>query len=188
MLRVIIAAIVGGIVMFGWGAFSHTVLPFAEAGVKSVPNEAAITSTLEGSIKEPGFYFLPGMENMHHASEAEQAAWAAKYEKGPTAIIVYNPAGDTPMSGKQLGTEFLSNVIAAFFVALILSFSAASYIGRVTIATLVGAAGWASISLSQWNWYRFPKEVVLAEGFDQIVGWLVTGIVMAFLIKRRETR
>jgi len=186
MLRVIIAAIVGGIVMFCWGAFSHMVLPFAEAGVKAVPNEAAVTSTLESNIKEPGFYFLPGMENMHNASAEQQAAWTAKYEKGPTAILVYHPTGETPMSPKQLGTEFVSNVLAALFVALILSFSSAGYIGRVTIATLVGAAGWASISLSQWNWFRFPKEVVLAEGFDQVVGWLVTGIVMAFFIKRRD--
>lgn len=186
MLRVIIAAFVGGIVMFGWGAFSHMVLPFAEAGVKSIPNEAAITSTLESNIKDPGFYFLPGMEGGHNASEEVKAAWAAKYEKGPTAILIYHPTGENPMSPKQLGTEFLSDVLGALFVALILSFSSAGYIGRVTIATLVGAAGWASISLSQWNWYRFPQEVILAEGFDQVVGWLVTGIVMAFFIKRRD--
>ena len=186
MIRIIIAAIVGGLVMFCWGAFSHMVLPFADAGVTSVPNEAAVTSALETNIKEPGFYFLPGMENMHNATAEQQAAWAAKYEKGPTAIIVYNPTGDTPMSPKQLGTEFLSNVLAALFVALILSFSNAGFIRRVEIATLVGAAGWASISLSQWNWYRFPTPVILAEGFDQIVGWLITGIVMAFIVKGRD--
>jgi hypothetical protein len=123
---------------------------------------------------------------MHNASAEQQAAWAAKYEKGPTAIIVYHPTGETAMSPKQFGTEFGSNVLACLFVALILSLSSAGYIGRVSIATLVGAAGWASISLSQWNWYRFPKEVVLAEGFDQIVGWLVTGIVMALIARGRQ--
>jgi len=186
MVRIIIAAIVGGIVMFCWGAFSHMVLPFADAGVSSVPNEAAITAALETNIKEPGFYFLPGMENMHNASAEQQAAWAAKYEKGPTAIIVYHPTGEAAMSPKQMGVEFGSNVLACLLVAMILSLSSVSYLGRVFIATLVGAAGWASISLSQWNWYRFPKEVILAEGFDQVVGWLITGIVMAFFIKRGE--
>ena len=186
MVRIIIATIVGGIVMFCWGAFSHMVLPFAEAGVTSVPNEAAVTSALESNIKEPGFYFLPGMENMHNATAEQQAAWAAKYEKGPTAIIVYHPTGETAMSPKQMGIEFGSNVLAAFLVAVILSLSSASYLGRVLITTLIGAVGWASISLSQWNWYRFPKEVILAEGFDQVVGWLVTGIVMALFIKRGE--
>ena len=186
MIRVLLAALVGGLVMFCWGAFSHMVLPFAEAGVKSVPNEAAVTSALQTNIPEPGFYFLPGMENMHNATDEQQAAWTAKYEKGPTAILVYHPTGETPMSAKQLGTEFLSNVLAALFVALIMSFSGAGFIRRVEIATLVGAAGWASISLSQWNWYRFPTPVILAEGFDQIVGWLITGIAMSFFIKRRE--
>jgi len=186
MVRIIIAAFVGGLVMFCWGAFSHMMLPFAEAGVKALPNESAITTALESNIKEPGFYFLPGMENMHNASEEQQAAWAAKYEKGPTAIIVYHPDGMEPLSPHQLGIEFLSNVLAALFVGLILSMSSASYFGRVFIAALVGAAGWASISLSQWNWYRFPKEVILAEGFDQTVGWLVTGIVMALIVRGRQ--
>src|SRR6185436_16571441 len=103
MIRIIIAALVGGFVMFAWGAFSHIVLPFAEAGVKSLPNEAAVTATLQSSINEPGFYFLPGMENMHNPSAEQQAAWASKYEKGPTAIIVYHPTGETPMSTRQMG-------------------------------------------------------------------------------------
>jgi hypothetical protein len=186
MIRVIIAALVGGLVMFCWGAFSHMVLPFAEAGVTSVPNEAAVTAALQSNIKDPGFYFLPGMEGGHNASAEAQAAWAAKYEKGPTAILIYHPDGETPMSAKQLGTEFLSNVLAALFVALVFSFSNAGFIRRVEIATLVGAAGWASISLSQWNWYRFPTPVMLAEGFDQIVGWLITGFVMALIVGRRD--
>ena len=185
MIRIIAAAIVGGLVMFCWGAFSHMVLPFAEAGVKSAPNEAAITSSLETNLKEPGFYFVPGMQNMHNATAEEQAEWAAKYEKGPTAIIVYHPTGEKPMSAAHFGKELVSNIIAALFVALILSFSAASFIRRVEIATLVGAAGWASISLSYWNWYRFPTPVILAEGFDQIVGWLITGIVIALIVKPR---
>ncbi len=186
MIRILIAALVGGLVMFCWGAFSHTVLPFAEAGVKSVPNEAAVTSTLQTNIPESGFYYLPGMEGGHNASAEARAAWSAKFEKGPTAILIYHPTGETPMSATQLGTEFLSTVLAALFVALIMSFSGAGFIRRVEIATLVGAAGWASISLSQWNWYRFPTPVILAEGFDQIVGWLITGIAMAFFIKRRD--
>lgn len=186
MIRILIAALVGGFVMFCWGAFSHMVLPFAEAGIKSVPNEAAVTSVLQTNIPEPGFYFLPGMESMHNASAEQQAAWAAKYEKGPTAIIVYHPTGETAMSAKHFATELLSNVLAALFVALIMSFSGAGFIRRVEIATLVGAAGWASISLSQWNWYRFPTPVILAEGFDQIAGWLITGIVMALIVKRRD--
>ncbi|MEO8041693.1 MAG: hypothetical protein ABI646_03685 [Acidobacteriota bacterium] len=186
MIRIIIAALVGGLVMFCWGAFSHMVLPFAEAGVTSVPNEAAVTSALQSNIKDPGFYFLPGMVGGHNATEEVKAAWAAKYATGPTAILIYHPDGETAMSPKQLGTEFLSNTLGALFVALIMSFSGAGFIRRVEIATLVGAAGWASISLSQWNWYRFPTPVILAEGFDQIVGWLITGIAMSFFIKRRE--
>ena len=188
MIRVLIAALAGGFAMFCWGAFSHMVLPFADAGVKSLPNEPPVVAALETNIKEPGFYFVPGMENMHNASAEQQAAWAARHEKGPTATIIYNPTGETPMSPRQFGVEFASNVLASLFVAVILSLSGAGFMRRVEIATLVGAAGWASISLSQWNWYRFPTALVMAEGIDQIVGWLLTGIVLAFIVKRRDLR
>lgn len=186
-MRVIIAGILGGIVLFIWGALSHTVFQIGDAGVKMVPNEAAIIANLKSNVTEPGFYVIPGMDTAHQASEAEQAAWAEKYKAGPTAILIYHPTGQEPMSGKQLGVELASNIVACWLVAFILAMGIPSFIKKVIAATLIGLVGWVSILVSFWNWYRFTDAIVLAELCDQVISWFLAGIVIALIVRARPT-
>jgi len=37
--KVLVGGVVGGIVLFVWGAVSHMVLPLGEVGIKEMPNE-----------------------------------------------------------------------------------------------------------------------------------------------------
>lgn len=184
-MRLIIAGIVGGIVMFFWGAFSHTVLPLGDAGIKVLPNEAEVVAAMKANITEPGFYVAPGIENMNNATEEQQKVWEEKYKAGPTAIIIYRPTGGEVMSAKQLLFELLSNIVAALFVAYILSLMIPSFSKRAAAAALIGLSGWISINLSYWNWYGFPASFVAAEAIDQFVGWLLAGIAIAFIIRSK---
>jgi hypothetical protein len=185
-MRLIIAAILGGLVMFMWSAFSHIALGIFDTSVKQVPNEAAVTATMKANITEPGFYYLPGMDMSKTPTDEEMAAFAAKHKEGPTAIIVYRPTGSDLMTPLQLGTEFATNVLAALAGALILWLAAVGFARGVIISTLVGLAGWLSINASYWNWYQFPTGFVAAELIDQAAGWFVSGLVMAFILKRRN--
>lgn len=184
-MRLIIAAVLAGIVMFMWGAVSHMVFGLVDSSMKQVPNEAAVVSAMKTNITEPGFYFVPGMEMSHAGTEAEMASWAAKYKEGPTAILVYNPTGEDAMSPRQFAIELGSNIAAALVVGMILMLGAVSFSRGVTIATLVGLASWLSINVSYWNWYRFPTNFVTAELIDQIGGWLLAGFVLGFILQRR---
>ena len=184
-MRLIIAAVLAGIVMFMWGAVSHMFLGIGDAGVKPMPNENAVSAAMKTNINEPGLYFMPGMEMSHRATEEQQAAWAAKYKEGPTALLIYHPTGEEPMSIKQFGVELGSNILAALVVGMILSLGAVSFSLGVTISTLVGLAAWLSINVSYWNWYRFPTNFVTAELIDQVAGWLLAGFVLGFILRRR---
>ena len=184
-MRLIIAAVLGGIAMFAWGAVSHMVLGIGDAGVKQMPNEGMVASALKTNLNEPGFYALPGIDMSHHPSEAEQEAWAAKYKEGPTAIVIYNPTGEDVFSMKKLGIELASNIAAALVVGMILIFAGVSFGRGVIISTLIGLVGWLSISVSYWDWYRFPTNFTTAELIDQIAGWLLTGFVLGFILRRR---
>ena len=42
------------------------------------------------------------------------------------------------------------------------------------------------VDLPQWNWYRFPAAFVIGVGIDGIVGWLIAGFAIAWMIKRAE--
>jgi hypothetical protein len=154
--------------------------------VKQVPNEAAVIATMKTNITEPGFYYLPGMDMSKTPTDEEMAAVTAKHKEGPTAILIYQPTGSDVMAPSQLGTEFASNVLAAFAGALILWFAAVGFARGVIISTLVALAGWLSINASYWNWYQFPTGFVTAELIDQVAGWFLAGLVMAFILKRRS--
>ena len=185
-MRLIIAAVLGGFVMFVWGAIGHTFLGIGEAGVSSMPNEAAMAAAFKQNITEPGLYFMPWMPMTKKMSEEEQAAFAAKVKEGPVAILVYRPTGEDLNLFRQLGIELASNIAAALVVGMILTFAAVSWGRGVIISTLVGLSGWLSINVSYWNWYGFPTNFVTSELIEQVVGWLLSGFVLGYILRRRE--
>ena len=102
-------------------------------------------------------------------------------------MIIYHVAGDTPVSPKKLSVQFLSNVLAAGIVCYVLSLTIATYWRRVGVAALLGAFGLFAISSIYWNWYGFPDAFFFAQGVDMIVGWALSGVVIAKLIPIART-
>jgi len=187
MKKILLPGIVGGIVYFLWSFFSHMATPIATMGIKTVdPNEDAVISTLKSNMQEPGFYMLPGAGMLGNPTEAQRAAIEAKYNAGPTAIVVYNPTGAPMMSPGQLIRQFLFTLLSALIAAFIVSAVAGSLATRAVMVALMGLFSWLMISLPQWNWYRFPSAFVIGVGIDNIVGWLLAGFAIAWMIKRAE--
>ncbi len=184
-MRFIIAVILGGIMLFGWGTVSHILLGLQDKTIKSVPNEAAVMSALKTNITDPGFYFMPGIDMTKTPTFEEQAVWMQKYADGPTAIVVYQPAGEIAMSPKRFGTQFGTNLAVALVIGIILAFASVGFARGVIITTLIGVAGWVAILVPYWNWYRFPNEFVAASLVDQAAGFFLAGLVMAFILKKR---
>ena len=185
-MRLIIAAILGGIVMFAWGAVSHMVLNIEGGSLKPMPNEAAVTAAMKSNIAESGIYFLPGMDMSKTATAEQQAAWAAKYKEGPTAMLIYHPTGDDVFTPRQFGTQLASDIGAALIGSIILLFAGVGFARGVIISTMIGMAGWVAILVPFWNWYKFPFEFVRTDLIDQIAGWFLAGLVMAFILKKRD--
>jgi hypothetical protein len=188
MVRIVLAAIVGGFLMFVWGAFSHTVLPFEREALRPIPNESAVLSTFGSNLTAPGMYFFPGIDRGGKVPAAEQEAWNQKLASGPSGLLIYRPNGGEAMSPRQLVSEFVSNVLAALFGALILVQLPGRFGRRVLSMAAVGIAAWLSISVSQWTWYSFSTPFLIGDLVDQFGGWLLAGIGMATLIKPRRVR
>jgi hypothetical protein len=187
MKKILVPGIVGGIVYFLWSFISHMATPIGQMGIKTVDtNEDAVISSLKTNMQQPGFYMLPGAGMLGNPTAEQTAAVEAKYAAGPTAVVVYNPTGSPMMSGGQLGRQFLFTLISALIAAFIVSATAASLTTRAVMVALMGAFSWLMISLPQWNWYRFPAAFVIGVGIDNIVGWLIAGFAIAWMIGRAE--
>jgi hypothetical protein len=184
MLRVLVSAVLAGIVVFFWGAVAHMALPLGTMGISAIPkDEEAILGQLRGAITEPGFYFFPGRDMSKTPTESELEEWTAKLRKGPSGIMVVRPQGSEPMTPGQLLIELASDIAAAFVAALILLHVRSGFAGRVLVVVLAAAFGVLSISVSYWNWYGFPIPFEIAEATDQVVGWLLGGLVLAALVR-----
>jgi hypothetical protein len=186
MGRVVLGGLIAGVVVFFWGAASHMALPIGTMGIRQIPNEDAVLAAFRGSITAPGFYFFPGMDHSKPISDSEKATVMAKIKEGPTGVLVIHPEGAEAMSPKQLGTELATNVVSALLAAGLLTYVTAKYIERVLFVTLLGVFGFLTVNVPYWNWYGFPADFIAAELIDQVVGWILAGLVLAAVVRPRK--
>jgi hypothetical protein len=184
--RIVLAGLVGGIVTFVWGALSHRALPLGEVGLQNMPAEEQLVPLLKQSITTRGLYAFPGMDRKDK-SEAACNAWEEKLKAGPQGLLIYDPAGGEVMSLGQLGIEFVSNFLAAMLLAVVLSGLRAGKFAGALVGAGMGLFAWLSISISYWNWYRFPADFTTSEMIQQGVGGALTGLAIAWVLGRRHT-
>jgi hypothetical protein len=189
MKKVLLPGILGGLLVFVWSAFAHMVLPIGEMGLKTIPsNEEAVLNAMKGNIQQSGLYFMPGIDMSKKPSDAERNAWQSKYEAGPTAFLVYHPTGEKAMSPGQLIRQALFNILCGLIAAFIISSTVASLTTRGIMVALMGLFAWVEVNLPYWNWYRFPADFTFGAGLDTVIGWLLGGFLIAWMIQRAEKK
>ena len=185
-MRVAVAAVAAGIVLFIWGAVAHMALPLGHMGISVLPAaaEGPLVAALSG-VPEPGFYFYPRVDPQEMKDEAKVKEWEAKAQGGSAGFIVHHPKGEGRLMSSfplHLGREFLGNVGSALLVALLLARTSGGYLSRALVGVACALFGWLSIQYSLWNWYGFPWGMTLASLVEESVGGLLTGLVAAKIV------
>lgn len=75
----------------------------------------------------------------------------------------------------------LGALVAAWLLAM-----ASGFGRRVAIAAALGLFAWLAVNVPYWNWYLFPLEFTLGAALDQVIGWTVAGLGMAWWLGRRK--
>lgn len=189
MKRIVLAGLLGGIVVFFWGALAHMVLPIGMMGMQ-VPADAAQQDALAGlqrNFSAEGVYMLPALPKEQWSDEAAADAFAARAAQQPYAFVVYQPQGTNYMErfpillAKQAAVCILAALLAAWLVSMI----AAGYIQRSLIVGSLGLFAWLVVNVPYWSWYRFPFEFTVGAFLEQVIGWLLAGYVIAWVLKPR---
>lgn len=186
-MRVLVAAIFGGIVMFLWGAVAHMALGLGNPGIYQPAQEDVVLSSLhEGLGARAGVYILPSFDPHQWNNPAARAAYAQKAASSPYAWIVYLPQGDdmTDMH-RQLPRQWASDTLASLALAFVMGLGAWGFAKRMGIAVAAVLFAWLSVLIPYWNWYRFPGPLIWAALTEQLIGWLLAGAVMAWWLGRR---
>ena len=185
----LLAGVLGGLAFFFWSFVAHDVLPLGKAGIKEIPNEQAVLSSMKANMPEDGLYLLPGLGVPENATRAQQAsameARMYKVETGPSGLLAYHPALNFSF-GRALGVELGTNILQVLLAVLLLGqTSLVSFVARWRFITIAGVLAALSTNLSYWNWYGFPGSYTLAYVCTVAMGFVFAGLVAAAIVKPR---
>jgi hypothetical protein len=126
-------------------------------------------------------------------SEQKKAAmqqFQQKAASGPYGVLIYHPNGGEVLSmPRQLGTEFGLNVAVALIAAILLAWAGlASFASRLGFVTLAGVMVALLTNVEYWNWYGSPANYTLGLMATQVIGFFLAGIVIALIVRPRNTR
>jgi hypothetical protein len=192
-MRILLAGILGGIVMFIWTSIAHMALPLGEAGVRELPNESAVLSAMQRSIGEQtGLYIFPGPGVGKNATRQEKNEamkhMSEKMAANPSGILMYHAPGRPFTLGKWLGIEFGTELLRAVLVVFLLAQThIVSFAGRVGFVLVAGILAAITTNVSYWNWYGFPGVYTASYMLTQIVGFFLVGVVAALVLPKRAS-
>src|SRR5882762_5774560 len=193
-MKILLAGIFGGIVMFIWTSIAHMALPLGEAGLGEIPNESTVLSAMQSNIGEQtGLYIFPGRGLGKNATrkEKEEAMkhMGEKIATNPSGNLMYHAPGRPLALGKLLGVEFGTELLEAILVVFLLAQTRiASFAGRVGFVLVAGILAAIATNVSYWNWYGFPCAYTVSYMLIQIVGFLCVGFVAALMLRKTTLR
>jgi hypothetical protein len=194
MKRLLIAGLAGGIILFVWEAAAWLALPIHTPSLYSMAHEDTVIASMKTGMDRKGVYLFPAMPKTGQGDAALQAAasdaWTRKYQAGPTGMVIYDPAGSSPMMPLQMVIGLITNVLAAMLAAWLLSRSTAvnaSYLSRVAFCGALGIFASLVSHVISWNWMNYPADYTTGLIADTVIGWVLAGLGIATVVKRRET-
>jgi hypothetical protein len=145
-VRILIAGLVGGILVFFTGYVEHELLGWGARTFLILEGDGEFRDHLRGHKLDTGMYPFPKMPK--DKTTAERERFSKEWKPGPSGFLIVAPPGDMNM-GKMLGGEFASNVIAALIAAWIVSLISPqkTFLWRWKAVVLMAIFGWVSISV-----------------------------------------
>ena len=187
-IRILLAGILGGVVMFFWNFVAHDLLPLGEIGFRVMPNEEAVTGALQTNLGETsGIYFFPSGGLTPGATGEQKREAMKKAEEqmaaGAAGMLIYRPkrAFNFP---KRLIIEVATDVAIALLAVFLLAQTRINgFGGKVGFILTAGILATITTNVPYANWYGFPKDYTLAQMTIHIIGFLLIGIVAGLILK-----
>ncbi len=186
-IKITLAALVGGVLWFVWGAFAHMALGLGESAMKQMPDQEPVLAALRAQNLEDGLYTFPFCGDANESDEAWAAAEVA-FKKGPVGMIFFQKSVAEMMPPSTLVLEFIGGLIASFLAAIVIARFAMGPFTAMRAAVLVVLATWFSHSYSEWLWYGYPCSWVMDTLIEQMFGWLLAAGAMARMLNGGQAR
>lgn len=184
MKKMIIGAIVGGIILFAWQFLTWGVLNLHEAQQQYTPKQDSVLAYLGTQFSEDGAYFMPNYPPGTSRDEIEKQMKAM--EGKPWAQVVYRKsmAGMNKMY-MNMGRSLLVNFVIVWLLCWLLTKIAMPSFGTVFIGTIgTGIIVFLHSPYMMHIWYG--SFDLMAHFVDVLVAWGVTGLWLGWWLTRQR--
>ncbi len=182
MKKALVAAIVGGIIIFIWQFLSFALVNFHKPAVNYTDKQDAILNFLQTQQLPEGGYFLPNIPGNASSEQREQAMKDA--ENKPWAIIQYHHAYNSSMVMNIVRVLIVNMIIVFLFSLLLQRMTAPTFKAIVLSALSIGMIVFLNAPYTNAIWYQsFDTWAHLA---DAIVSWGLVGLWVAWWMGRTK--
>lgn len=180
----IIAALVGGIIIFLWQFVSWTVSGIHSGSFRYHPQQNEIMSTLSNHFTETGVYLLP-TSPPDASSEDMEKLYNESLGK-PMASVMYIKSNDSNMAGSMI-RGFLVDVLLVLILIYILTRNGTPNMLRMTTGAIaVGLFTWLWGPYTTHNWFQMPWDAITGHLVDAIFAWGIVGLWVGWYLNRKK--
>lgn len=181
MKKLLIGALVGGLLVFAWQTLSWTVFKMHDKEYRQAKNQDSIISYLNSQFTEDGQYMIPRESETASAKEMED------FQKGmqgkPWAVVSYHKAYNTDMV-MNIIRGLIVAIITVFFVCWVLMKQSPSSFSTTFISCLlIGLAGYLFIPYSGYIWFQTPGA--MTHMIDALASWGLCGIWLGWWLNKK---
>lgn len=181
MKKLLIGALVGGLLVFAWQTLSWTMFDLHGKEYRQAKNQDSIIAYLSNQFAEDGQYMIP--RESESASDKEMEEYQKSMKGKPWAVVSYHKAYNTNMVNNII-RGLLVAIIAAYFVCWVLMRQSPSSFGTTFISCLlIGLAGYLFIPYSTHIWFQNPGATT--NMIDALAAWGLCGIWLGWWLNRK---
>lgn len=183
MKKMIIGALVGGIILFGWQFMTWSFLGLHDAQQKYTPKQDSILAYLGTQFNEDGAYMMPTFPPGTSRDEMEKQM--KTMEGKPWASVVYHKSmpGMNSMFMK-MGRNLLVNIFIIWLLCWLLGKINSPSFGTIFIGTLgTGFIAFLHQPYTMHIWYG--SFDLMAFFIDTVVSWGIAGLWLGWWLSRK---
>ena len=182
--QMILGTVLGGIVLFVWGAIAWMFIPWPGQPLRAFKNEDAVTQAIIANAAQSGNYLMPNADQKGLTAEQQQKAME-KMARGPIVFAAVRLEPFNSMA-KPLVSQFLTQLLVALLgTLLLLQTSGLSYKSRVIFLTTIGLIIFVGGHMDESTWWSFSNAYMLMQFGVLVIGWFLASLVMSAVVRGR---
>jgi len=180
MKKMLIAALVGGLILFVWQSLSWTMLNLHKSQTAYTSAQNEILDCIKSSNLPEGDYFLPGMPP--GTSQEDYQAGMQDMIGKPWVQIFYHKEMKMNM-GMNMFRGFVINFLSILLLCYVLLGDNGMTFKKVMAATLaIGAIGYMTNPYLNSIWF---ETNTLPDLLDAVVQWSLAGLFLAWYLPKK---